>query len=294
MALSKFGRNYKLNVQTQSGDTLTIELPFTLEFDITRNTLTSANVAQIRVFNLSAKNRAQIRKNVNYNNPENPRLVQLLAGYGDNLSLLFEGNITLAWSFREGTNFVSQIECFDGGFAFINSMSSQTFPAGVEQASVIDSLVQDLAGSGVKVGAIGSFPGTLPRGNAYVGNTCTLLQQLTGGRFYIDNGKANILADNECIAGPVTIISPQSGLLDTPVREETYIYFNMLFEPRLLVGQQVTLQSVTADSNINGNYKIVSLKHRGMISDAVCGDAITNVGLLQPLGSQQLTTVQPS
>lgn len=285
----KFGRNYLLNVETQDGSTLTIQPPFTLEFDITRNVLTSANVASMRIYNLNANHRGQIRKNVN--DYADLRLIQLLAGYGSKLSLVFEGNITQAWSVREGPNFITQIESFDGGFAFANAASNLTFPAQTEQLTVIDSLIKDLAGAGVRPGVVGAIDGQLSRGNAYSGNTCDLLKQLTGGRFFIDNGKAFVLADNECITGPIAAINASSGLLNTPVREQTIITFDMLFEPRLIIGQQVVLDSATAEPGINGSYKVISLKHRGIISEAVCGEAITSVGLLQPLGTQGLTVV---
>lgn len=286
--MAKFGRNYILNIQTQSGSTLTIKPPFTVEFDITRNILSSANVSSIRVFNLNANNRSQIRKNVN--DYGDLRLINLQAGYGNNLPVVFQGNITQAWSVREGVNFITQIESFDGGYAFANSVSNTNFPANATQQTVVDSLVQNLAASGVNPGVIGSFEGTLSRGNSYSGNTTDILREITGGRFYIDNGKAFALSDNECISGPVTTIDSSSGLLGTPVREQTIINFDMLFEPRLLLAQLITLNSIT-ESNFNGQYKIISLKHRGMISEAICGDAITSVGLLQPLGTQTLTVV---
>lgn len=290
MAAKNFGRNYILRVETKIGTTITVKLPFTIEFDITRNVMTSANVASIRIYNLNANNRAQIRKNIN--DSDSFRSVELKAGYGDALAILFSGNITQAWSVREGTNFITQIESFDGGFAFANATSSLTAPAGTPQLSVIETLVQDLGKAGVQPGVLGAIPGSLPRGNAYSGDTCKVLQELTGGRFYIDNGKAYVLSDNECLAGPLTVISAASGLLGTPVREQTIINFDMLFQPKLAIGQLVTLQSTTTDdANVNGDYKVISLKHRGMISDAVCGDAITSVGLLQPLGSQGLTVV---
>lgn len=289
--MAKFGRNYILSVETQSGSTLTVRLPFTVEFDITRNVLTSANVCSVRVYNLNANNRNQIRKNIN--DYGDLRLIQLKAGYEDNTPIIFQGNISQAWSVREGVNFITQVECFDGGFAFANSITDMTFPAGAEQRTVIDSLVQNLSAAGITPGAIGEFPGSLSRGNAYSGSTTNILTELTGGRFFIDNGKAYALGDNECVAGPITLIDAKAGLLGTPVREQTIINFDMLFEPRLMIGQKVELRSGT-DTNFNGVYKVVSLKHRGMISDAVCGDAITSVGLLQPLGSQALTVVEVS
>lgn len=292
--MAKFGRNYILEIQTQSGSMLTIEPPFTIEFDITRNILTSANVSSIRVYNLNANHRSQVRKNKN--DFGDLRLIRLQAGYEKNLSVIFEGNITQSWSVREGNSFITQLESFDGGFAFANSFTNINFPANTSQRSVIETFVQGLSSAGVKPGVIGTFSDPpLPRGNAFSGSTISLLREQTGGRFFIDNGKAYALSDNECLSGPVMTINAQSGLLGTPVREETIITFDMLFEPRLVLAQLINLQSVdqaeTIRPNFNGQWKIVSLKHRGMISETVCGTAISSVGLLQPIGSATLSVV---
>lgn len=287
----KFGRNYLLLIQKQNGDILRVVPPFTVEFDITRNTMTSANVGSIRVYNLNENNRTQIRKNIN--DFWDLRQIQFYAGYGPNLSLCFQGTITQAWSVREGTNFITQLESFDGGFAFSNSISNFTFPANTPMQTVIEALVHDLTGAQVQPGVVGTIGGTLSRGNSYNGSTCELLSDLVGNQFFIDNGKAFVLADHECVRGPISLINAASGLLNTPIREQTLIHFDMLFEPRLTMGQVVSLESITTDDadNVNGTYKVVSLKHRGMISEAVCGEAITTVQLLQPFRSQALQTV---
>jgi hypothetical protein len=270
--VDKFGRNYELYIQTQAGDVLVVKLPFTIEFDITRNTLTSANVCQIRIYNLSLINRNQIRFNVS--NYGQFRSVLLRAGYGTNLATIFSGNISQAWSVREGVNFITQIECYDGGFAFVNGVTNQQFPAGVPQETVIRSLASSLPN--VKMGAIGSYPGVLSRGNTYSGNTANILSELTGGGFFVDNGKANALGTNEYIAdvGSIGIINSKSGLLGTPVLEQTIVRFDMLFEPSLNAGQKIFLDSLT-ESNFNGQYKVTAVKHRGMISGSVAGSVIT-------------------
>ncbi len=270
--MDKFGRNYELKIQTVSGNLLTVTLPFSIEFDITRNTLTSANVCQIRIYNLSPFNRNQIRFNVS--DYGRFRAVELRAGYGTNLAKIFAGNISQAWSVREGVNFITQIECYDGGFAFNNGVTNMQFPAGVEQKQVIRTLAGSLPE--VEVGSFGSYPGTLSRGNTYSGNTTEILSQLTGGGFFIDNGVANALGTNEYIPdfGGTIVINSKSGLLGTPVLEQTIVRFDMLFEPGLNAGARVLLQSIT-ENNFNGEYKITSVKHRGMISEAVAGSVIT-------------------
>lgn len=284
MASFKFNRNYILSAQTQNDEILVIQPPFTVEFDITRNTLTSANVCSIRIYNLSLNNRNALRKDVmDYNNFKS---VQLQAGYGTNMPVIFSGNITQCWSVREGVNFITAIECFDGGFAFDNAQTNIVIPEGTSQETMFQTLIGQLPN--VSLGAIGNFPGSLSRGAALSGSTTDLLRDLSGGAFFIDKGRAHILGNSECLEGEMLLINSQSGLLGTPVLERTTLNFDMIFEPRLTVCQLIQLQTDTA-ANFNGFYKIISLKHRGMISPAVCGDAITTVGLWY--GTSSLTTV---
>lgn len=286
--MDKLGRNYQLQVQTQTGATLTVALPFTIEFDITRNTLTSANVCQIRLYNLSLINRNQLRFNIS--DFGTYRAVLLKAGYGDNLATIFQGNISQAWSVREGVNFITQIECYDGGFAFNNGKVDLQFPSGVTQGAVFSSVVGTLPK--VKTGAVSPDVKTLPRGNTYSGSSIDTLNQLRPKSWFIDKETLNSLNDDEYIAeiGPETIINNKSGLLGTPVLEQTIVRFDMIFEPALNPGERVFLDSLT-ENNFNGHYKITGVKHRGMISEAVCGSLVTTgeffyTKILKPVAKQ--------
>lgn len=285
MSLIKFGRNYNLYIEKPGqslpgslagssglGDTLLVSLPFTIEFDISRKFLSSSNQASIRVYNLSLANRNQIRKNVNDVN--DVRQIQLDAGYGTNLATIFRGNITQAWSVREGNNFITQMECF--AFPFSNAQTNVTFPSNTPQQAIIETLVKSLPT--VSVGAIGSYPGVNSRATSYNGPTCDLLQELTGNGFYIDNNKAYCLNANEVLAGSIDTIDATTGLLGTPVLENSILFFDILFEPRLIVGQSIVLNSISG-AFPNQPYKVVEIHHRGTISGAVCGDAITTVGV---------------
>lgn len=305
MAQLKFGRNYSLSIQLQDGSLLTVELPFTIEFDITRNILSSANVCQIRIYNLSENNRNLIR--FDFSNYGTVRKISLQAGYGLNLPVVFKGNITQAWSVREGVNFITTIECFDGGEAFINGISpdSTIFPEGTPMKTVYETLLDNLPN--VNIGVIGpSFildksggPLVTSRSNSYNGLLADIITELSGRAFFIDNGTANILGNNECLEGQVALIDASTGLLNTPLREDNIVTFDMIFEPGIVIGQIIELNSLTNNAlssintsstdNVNGFYKIVSTKHRGMISESVCGDAITTLEFF--LGPQALVTV---
>ena len=274
--MEKFRRNYELEIQIQTGEVLHIRPPFTVEFDIVRNIFSSANQATFRVLNLSKVNRDLLRHD-QFDYADLKRL-RFRAGYGDNISTAFSGTLSQAFSVRERVNFITQMAAIDGGFAFSNGRFSDQFPSSTRQNVIIDALISSLSVFGVERGVVGTYTGETGRGNSYTGNTTDRLRELTGGGFFIDNGKVNCLNDDECFAGDIVLINNETGLLNTPRLEQTNLTFDMIFEPRLLIGQKIELRTATA-AQFNGFYKVISIKHRGVISDAVCGDAVTTVGL---------------
>lgn len=287
--MDKFDRNYRLTVQTNiqspSGQKtyLEVERPFTLEFDIRRDQLTSANVCSIKVTNLSQKNRNEILKDqFNTTDFANSRTITLQAGYGPGPSwpFIFSGNVQTCYSVRQGTEFMTDIQCFDGGNAFLNAETQlPPFKAGTPYQTIIETLVAQLDKYGVKRGYIGAFPGAIRTGWSPSGNPLNELAILTGGGVFIDNMRVNCLDTSQVIAPNDTfVLNSAAGLLGTPVREQQLLTFQVLFEPRLFIGQRIRLDSITG-ANYNDVYKVVSLHHKGVISEAVCGDAITTVGV---------------
>ena len=272
----KFGRNYMLTVQVNAVQTVTIQLPFTMQFDITRNVLSSANVCQIRIYNLGQKTRNLLRFNMM--DQQTFVDVKLKAGYGNvasNLPILFDGNITRGWSQREGVNFITYLQCFDGGFAFANGQTNMTFPASTTNESIIASLIGSMPHT--TVGAVGSFPGSLSRGNAYAGNTADLLRQNFNNAFFIDNGVGHCINNDEYIVdSPIVQVNADSGLLGTPLREQNVLHFDILFAPEIKPGRLVNLASLT-DPSFNGLKKVTAVSHRGVISGAVAGEAVSLV-----------------
>jgi hypothetical protein len=271
----KFGRNYILDLEGSDGTALEIKPPFTLEFSITRNILSSANTASFRIYNLSTDNRNKIR--YDQYNWGVFRSIAFFAGYGaNNLPTAFQGTVQQGWSVREGTNFVTEIHAYDAGFAMVTGDINLTVPKQTPLKSTLTSIAGTLPK--VKVGKIGNYNTSSKRGNSHSGNTMDVLTTLSGGGAFIDNGTIHILQDNEVIQGAITAINSASGLLGTPILQDTFLTFDMIFEPRLLIGQLISLDSITA-ANFNGNYKVIGIKHQGTISAAICGDAKTSVSL---------------
>lgn len=284
----KLGRKYSLAVETAGGGNVTIELPFSVEFEIERKSLASANTATIKLLNLAPKTRDAIYKD-RYALTEH-RAVQFRAGYDDFTPLIFNGEVRQAFSYRAGgaVDVVTEIQAFDGGFAMVNGFTSMTLGAGQAAVDVLRSLASTLPGLTGKP-IVGDFPGSNKRGEVLFGNTWDLIQRKSGGLAAIDNGQVKILRNDEAIEGGLPLIDASTGLLGSPKRSNALLEVELLFEPRLTVGQIVALKS-SVNGLFDGTYKVMGFSHRGTISPAVAGEARTTATLW--LGTQPLSVIQ--
>lgn len=283
--MQKWYRNYILSIQT-AGGWIDITMPFTLSFSIIRNTLAQANTGRITILNLSEDTRRRIYKDKYKTDVY--KGVELRAGYGntkETLPLIFKGNIMQAYSQRNGVNFETNIEAYDAGFAYVNANTSRSFTSGTSDRQILETLIKDLPH--ISVGKIGSFADKLPKGNTMQGSTIELIKNISKSNFFIDNEKAYCLQENECYAGNIRLITSDTGLLGSPLREESLLTFSIMFEPRLQVGQYVKLQSST-EKLFNGEYKVIGVEHQGVISDAQSGQCITKVSLYYGAGALKI------
>ena len=284
--MDKFQFNYKLSAQTVDGDVIDITPPLSLDFDVQRSDLSSTNIASFRIYNLSELNRNQLRKD--QFDGADLRGITLRAGYGQNMPIIFQGRYTQAWSVRESVDFITTLQCTDIGANGISQLN-MAFPSGTSRKGMLTTIIGELASLGIDIGAIGNgYSGSLARANSFSGDAFQIIDELSGGTCFVDNGVMHCLADTECIGNEVLTVSSNSGLLGTPVREGLFLRFDMIFEPRLFSGQQVYLNSITFDDsragtakapNFNGFCKVISVSHKGMISESVASNVITSVGL---------------
>ena len=286
----KFGRTYRLTLQVSDTESIEVDYPLTIVFDVSRNTLASANRGRFQIYNLKPDTRLKIYHD-RYDTLTYRRIV-LQAGYEDEspLPTIFRGNIIQASSYRSGTNWITEIEAFDGGFGILNGQVSQTVPAGWTLPDIIKQVLGGLPN--VTVGAVGDFSQQNARGITVMGSSWDVANRIATGQdavAFVDNEQANLLHKDEYIAGAgsVALITSETGLLQTPRRYDARLDVEILFEPRLVVGQIVQLQSLEAV--YNANYQVIGVQHRGTISGAVCDSATTIASLW--LGTSQLRPV---
>lgn len=293
----KFLPKYTLSVETllpDSGGTpanVTIEL-LSCEFEVRRATLASSQTATFRIYNLGKKTQKLLQKD--WFNLGDVRAIQFRAGYeGEPSTLIFNGTVKQAQSYhRSGAqDTVTEIEAFDGGAAMANGYSLRTIAAGTMFSDIIKSLAQDLPNI-AKSGFIGSLPGAIKRGATFAGNTWAYIFQMTGGLAMIDNGQLKILGQTEVAGTEVPSITSAAGLLGSPQRYLNMMKVTMMFEPKFTLGQLVSLDSEIIPQ-FNGAYKVMSVLHRGVISQTRDGERRTEVTLWNGLGNADTWTKVP-
>lgn len=278
--------------------TITIPASCTIEFSISRQSISASQTGDFIIKGLSPELRDAIFKD-QFNTTEH-RAIQFWAGYGTFAPLIFNGEIFYAYSEKpEGSPEVqTHIHAFDGGFQQTNGYTSgygvpnQAIPPGTSAAEVISHLGASLpfiAGPPI----IGSFPQTNMRHEVIFGNTWGLIQDRCGrlatidGQIpkvlnlneVIDGNKVKVLSPNTTFDTPIPLISADTGLLGSPRRSGFLVEWDTLFEPRLSLFQLVQVQS-RVNPKFNGAFKVMGFTHHGIVSPTTAGDNRTTFTVL--------------
>lgn len=283
-----------MRISVPNGDNIAISLPFSLDIDITRAAMPTANVAQFRIYNLPEDIRNKIRFDIS--SISERQEVALKAGYKsihknlNDLPLIFRGSIKFAYSERiNNKDWLTTIECYDGGFALSNSKIKASFIAGEKYSANIEKVLATF--ETIKIGHISKklVPADkkLLRGHPVDAKTFDYLNENFSNKWFIDNGIVNVIGDDEAFVGVYKTVNVDTGLIGTPIRQETNIDFNIIFEPRLLIGQAINLESIT-DKSFNGTYKLIMIKHRGTISPVTCGELVTSCRVFKGTGKLEM------
>lgn len=284
----KLGRRCQLQVEVnprptgngitmEAQNTLTIPQDLTVDFEITRAFQAKTQTANFRILNLGLDTRNLLQRDPFATGDF--RAIQFRAGYEDfPLALCFNGMVQKATSYRLGTDIVTEITAYDGGLAAANGFTAKTIGSSMGIGQLIAELVKDLPRIR-QDSIIGTFQNATMRGTALFGNTWSLIVQAANDELKlatIDNNRVVTLGDDEALAAEIQLIDSSTGLLGTPRRTDTSLEFSMLFEPRLVLGQILQLQS-RVNEVYNGTYKVAGFTHRGKISPAVSGECTTSV-----------------
>lgn len=286
--MQKLHRNYK--IQFEIGhftddktdyipeDIIEISYPTTLHLTIDHNPFALTDMGRFQLYNLSQRTQDLLHKDIFDQNKY--VTMKLFAGYQDVMPCIFWGDFTQCYSTRASgsVDFITTIEATNTMYMFMNGFVNNTYS---ENTTFFD-LINDLLASSttqIEIGYITKKIQPLQSDQTFLGNMYDLIRgEYPDYQIFIDNNKLNILADDEVIPGDIQVITSRSGLLGSPIRRETYLDIDCIFEPGLKVGQAITVISQTTPY-VNKTYKIAQLRHTGVISPVEAGDLITRVSV---------------
>lgn len=278
----KLNRRYRLTVQTVDDNgnptegKITIEDPITIRFAVNRTLFADVNAMDIDIYNLAPQTYNQLF--FDYFNIKH-RTVILEAGYeGMEMSILFIGDVWNCYTSRQGSDVITRMHAIVG-LKSIPKMSDVTLE-NISRNQVLSQAANDMA---LDISIYSGEDTKFTRPVTLEGNSFAIIKKYSGDNATIDNNRIIVLDTYDAIEGEVPLINDESGLLGVPEHEDALLRVRIIFEPRIIIGQIIEIQSRIAPM-FNGQYKVWGIKHEGIISKTVSGEATTTLEML--VGSQ--------
>ena len=230
-------RQCKLLIGTGSGEWLDVS-EMHIKFETTQALSSAPGKALIRIYNLSDGTSKKVQ--------EEGAPVQLMAGYGGNVGLIFSGSCAQIRRGREsGTDKYLELTCQDGDLAMQYATINRSLSAGWTQRDALGAAHDSLKAHGVDPGYTGGlFEHKMPRGKAIFGAARDHLDdwgRSVGMDWAIRDGQLNCIPATETAPGAAFELTPKTGLIGMPAQTVDGITLRSLLNPMLRAGQQVHL-----------------------------------------------------
>ena len=262
------------------GQSKTVSYPLTCEFNITKPCGTDAQHCTLNIYNLApeTRNSELFTQNIYLDGWKN-KVINFSVGYEGNISTLFQGVITEAYSIRRSQDVITTIQALDSGWGQINSgkIINITFKAGTSFVEAYNYIASQLIN--VKQTTRGTLEGTFKTDTTFYGSPLEILNQITNGNTYVERDQLITLNNNENLPTEPILINARTGLIGTPEIRGQWITLTTTLNTNFRNKQRVKLDTEFFNTR-NGVYSIWSTVHQGIISAAVGGQRTSTIQLL--------------
>ena len=229
-------------------------------FEIEKTSESNPNTIKIQIFNLNKDSWAVLE------NTKSDLSIILELGYKDEpMEILFKGDITKASHTRQGADIVTTIEAGDGTKGLMNATLDKSYKAGTDEKNVIKDLVNTIKESGsIVVGNLSKLKTNISQnGLSISGMSKDLLDKLVKKQdleWNIQDNVLQILEPKGNTGEEAIKLTPQTGLIGTPVKREDGIEFTALIQTtKMKPGRLIHIES----RDITGNYRVRTVSYKG-------------------------------
>lgn len=272
-------RNVEVLVGKQEEGLLIKNLRIT--FDITKTVDEIPNSAVIKIYNLNPINENKIK--------DEYKDITVRAGYADQERLIFTGSIKYVYRYREGNDYVTEIEGGDGDDDYKNATINETLAAGTTDEQLVNKAVETFKTT--TKGAVTLKSKARRRGKVVTGNTRTVLAKVAarnGANWSIQDGELVIVPVDDLLPDEAIVINSQTGMLGAPETNDKGIAVKCLMNPQLKINGAIQLDNNSIKAKRNrpqslatprekqesvqenpvrqdpdGIYKVIKLTHKG-------------------------------
>lgn len=256
-----------LLVNKQTNQQLTIE-GLRIKFSLEKNDLSEPNKGTIEIYNLSEKTRNlfNVPPEVKGNETVRGLYVELSAGYRDMTRVIFTGDAS-SQSFFQSPDWVTKLEVQDGG----STLRTKTFEKSYKDGFPVSQIIMDVVNSfGVPVGYIkpGITSERVKYGASYNGLNKDVMDQFARDykfKWSIQNNSISIWDGNKGTAGSAVLLSPDSGLIGSPIKTDKGIRFDCFLIPLIVPGCTVRIAGCRS---FNGDVIVATQKISGDLEGA--------------------------
>lgn len=222
------------------------------QFEVEKTSEKNPNTVTIKIHNLNSTSRGVLQ--------EKGLLVRLEAGYNGIPEELFLGNIKKAAVERQKTEYITTIEAGDAVNNLQTKQINISLGPGANTKQALEALTKEL---GVGLGSIkGLSIKKFQQGITLNGPVHKKLDEIVGKmglEWSIQDGKMQVLPKNSPSEILGTLLTPQTGLIGSPVKKDDGLEFKALMMPSLKPGVAVQI----ASEDVNGFFKIRKARYEG-------------------------------
>jgi hypothetical protein len=253
---------------------------FRVVFTVEQTLRGPPNTANIQIYNLNPTNEGKVKKEFDE--------VVLDCGYRGNTRIIFRGGIRFPTHYRDGTDWITEIQAADGDKAYTEAHIYVALKAGQTPLDAVKAVLEEVnkITNEIRLGYVELSPTTYLRGKVLAGPVRRVLDQIArdnAAAWSITNGTLNIVKADSVLPGVAVVVNGQTGMLGAPEVSGKGIKVRMELQPWLLTNGVLVLdnnnikvqaiQQYASGPKVkekklvrldpDGRYKVYKLRHQG-------------------------------
>ena len=234
-----------------------------IAFDIEKTSESNANTAKVTIYNLNENNRDLLK------NKENLFIILDVGYLNGDIDQLLIADISRSSTKRQGSDFITVIECEDGGQALTEARVDKSYAPGTNLKSVTSDVVNSFVDAGqVAIGTLSRVKDEIAQNGITVsGVSKVIMDDLVEKQdleWSIQDNEVQVMEPLQDTGEEIVFLTPDTGLIGSPILREKGIEFKALIQStKIRPGRAVNLES----RQFKGLYRVNKARYQGDTHD---------------------------